>query len=237
MRAWLLRYIGIIAVIVGLGCVWGLYFSVWSEYELLQRNSLAQLFIGMGTFIAVIFTVLYAAGQFRKVTAQPELSIVFDDKGNKDTATSLKAPTRAIIYTRLELPMYVFNSGNAIATDYQIELAVPNIFDMYVPNLNIPYPPWRKRGYSDDQKTILFSYFISKGGEFTSYVGEYVPIGTLFLVFEHNTKSFKHQPTLEIKYRIFGDWRKPCEGLLKVNWIQGQVEKQLKGGTEAHTTT
>ena len=114
--------------------------------------------------------------------------------------------------SELLIPIYAYNKGNKVASTYQIQLEIPTVFENY---LIREIEGDRLNGkLSTEANTFLVSIYSYDKPEYTCYVDKYVPIGKIRL--RTNKGLDIKAKTLQLNYKIFGDWGEHQKGSLRI---------------------
>lgn len=195
--------------------VWG----SWSVLEPLERISSAQLYFSVATFVAIVFTLLYATVQVRRVLARPQLKMVIGEE--RETKTSVIVPLKLLEERQTwegKLALYIYNGGNLVSDLYNVEFELPSVFNPYLRTKNELY------GVNDitgsplpGGETVIIPFYSHKLVEYTCFVHKYVAIGIMCLRITPDNRD-KYPRHFEIGYRIFGNWVEKQEGVLTVTF-------------------
>jgi hypothetical protein len=214
MRFWRVYVVATIVVIlvIGLAVYWS-FFSPYSPQELSLQYAKAQLIFTAVTLVALVFTLLYATYQFRISLARPIMKLTLDEMGA--TKKSIDLGMQQI--KRFDIPIYAYNQGNKVATIYQIEFRIPNVFERYLVR---EQEGDRLDGKAtDDRNAFIVSFYSYNKPEYICFINKYVPIGKVRLKVD-DVAGLKSK-IVEIPYKVFGDWGEPQEGSLKLE-LQGR---------------
>jgi len=209
MRFWRVYAVATIVVILVIGfTVYWSFFSPHSPQELSLQYTKALLIFTAATLIAVVFTVLYATYQFRISLARPIIKLTLDEMGA--TKKSIDLGVQQI--KQFDIPIYACNQGNKVATTYQIELRIPNVFEKYLVRERegdrLDGKP------TDDHNAFIVSFYSYNKPEYICFINKYVLIGKVRLKAD-DVAGLKSR-IIEIPYKVFGDWGESQEGSLKL---------------------
>ncbi len=209
MRFWRV-YVGatIVALLVIGSTIYGSFFGPYKPSEPSLQYAEAQLVFTAVAIIAVLFSLLYATHQFRRSLARPVIELAFDEMGNKRKHIGLSQ------VKQLDIPIYAYNKGDRVATTYQIELKIPNVFEKYLVRAREGDRLDGKQTGEPDRFTI--SFYSYNQPEYTCFVGKYVLIGKVRLKVTDELKL--PSQNLRIAYTIFGDWGDHQENSLKLEF-------------------
>jgi len=207
VRFWKLYLVPTIVVMLLIGSiVWWNFFSEFKPNEILVRYANAQLAFSAVTIMGIVFTLLYATHQFRRSLAKPDIKLTFDETGATKKFMDLEEQQNK----DLLIPIYAYNGGNKVASIYQIELKVPNVFESYLIRAQ---EDDRLDGKSIGDPNTFTVYFNSENKlAYTSFVDKYVAIGKLRL--RKGSGAKLKSANRKITYTIFGDWPESQEGSL-----------------------
>jgi len=205
-----------IVVILVLGAIiWSCFFSLLAPEEDSLKYANAQLLFSAVATIGIIFSLLFATAQFRKSLARPNLKLTFGESQKTKTSINLaqQQPSEQLI------PIYAYNKGDKVASTYQIQLEMPNIFERYLVR---ELEGDRLGGKpSSNANTFVVSFYSYDKPEYICFVDKYVPIGRIRLRIDKRLDI--KSKTLKLNYKIFGDWGEHQKGSLKITCegIQG----------------
>ena len=192
-------------LVIGATIYWN-FFGPYKASESSLQYASAQLVFTAVAIMAVVFSLLYATHQFRRSLARPVIELAFDEMGNK------RKHIRLSQVKELNIPIYAYNKGDRVATTYQIELKIPNIFEGYLVRERegdrLDGKP------TDDHNAFIVSFYSYNKPEYICFVSKYVPIGKVRLKVD-DAAGLKSR-VIEILYKVFGDWGEPQEGSLKL---------------------
>jgi len=192
-------------LVIGATIYWN-FFGPYKASEPSLQYANAQLVFTATAIMAVIFSLLYATHQFRRSLARPIIELAFDKMGNKRTHIGLSQ------VEKLEIPIYAYNKGDRVATTYQIELKIPNVFEGYLVREREGDRLYGKP--TDDHNAFIVSFYSYNKPEYICFVNKYVPIGQVRLKVD-DVARLKSR-VIEIIYKVFGDWGDLQEGSLKL---------------------
>jgi hypothetical protein len=196
-------------VVVSLAFVF--YYSTINKLNFSEMMALAQVVFNILAFAAILYTLYYASGQFRKSMAKPLIEVAFNEKGEQQATLIYKDGK---LEAGLPHP-WLINKGNAVARYFQINFIIPeNIGNPSVSNYlyTLMYISFVKAN-SD----YILSY--TNEGRYTLFVNRpYSDPNMIFGAAIDTKKCIEvYKDSFEIKYRIYGDWAETQEGKLKVN--------------------
>jgi len=175
--------------------------------KLLPEFALAQLALSSVGFIIILVALGLTIVQVRRAMAKPKLSLAFNENG--EIKTTIKITDRPN-QQPIELKLWVFNSGNAIAKTFQIDLEIP---PEYRPRLSKTATTYTQVDTSpkDRGDKIIKSIYQEK---FIAFVHRPALIDTLQLQIDPN--NYAQYRDFDIEYNIFGDWAETQDGKLEV---------------------
>lgn len=211
MRFWHVYVVGVVATLAVIG--WTIYWNFFSPSKpsdpLLQYAN-AQLSFSGVVVISVVFSLLYTTYQFRRSLSRPVVELAFDEMGNKRKHIGLSQ------VKQLDIPIYAYNKGNRVATTYQIELKIPNVFEKYLVCARNEDRLYGKQ--TDEPDRFAVSIYSYNQPEYMCFVGKYVLIGKVRLKVRDELKLLSQN--LKITYTIFGDWGESRGGSLKLEFLK-----------------
>jgi hypothetical protein len=216
MKTWWNIYTKIaIVVIFILGfAIWIAFFSPLLSFCQIQYIRFQSL-LAVVSAIAIIFTLIYATIQFRKLIARPNIKVRFNDSDSNEVSAVLRKGEREF-HTQKICDIFVTNTGDAVAMVFQIDFEVPLSSGIAVPeiyeNRFRPYITISKRTWNNRE----FLSICNNGMPF--FVN--LPIKVAWLEWRTEPAYSTNLPfNLEIKYSVFGNWSGKQEGTLKVKVI------------------
>lgn len=176
----------------------------------------AGLIFTVLAFTAVMYSLYAVFVQLRKSMAKPKLSLAFSEDGKTETIIKI---TDRPNQQPIELKLWVFNSGNAIAKTFQIDLEIPT---EYRPRLSKTATTYTQVDTSPKNRggKIIKSIYQEK---FIAFVHRPALIDALQLQIDPN--NYAQYRDFDIEYNIYGDWAETQEGELTV-----RIQKET-GGT------
>ena len=207
----------IVAILTILGLLfYEFYFGIWSSLELAEKSIIAQIYFSTVILIAVIFTLLYATVQFRKIVASPQLEVVVDQDGNHKRHISI---SKVLLNTTQDnkqmLNLYIHNEGDLVADLYNVEFKLPSILK---PELQTAmtdlYGVQTIVGDTEDKLSTIH-FYSRRADEYVCYVHKFVNIGTMSVKIPPDIIN-KLPYNFKISYRIFGSWAGKQDGSIDV---------------------
>lgn len=150
-------------------------------------------------FIGIWYTLWFTYAQLEKALAKPKLEISFNENGGKECVLNY-------LEGKIGTSLWVANKGNAITDLFQIDIYIPKVFKgglkLNIVNL-IQY---------HENKDYLISSFINN-----HYHICFIDRPIILSFFEMKIRpDIEYEKEYEISYKIYGDWKEPQEGKLKV---------------------
>ena len=196
-------------LVIGATIYWN-FFGPYKPSDSALQYASAQLVFTAVVIIAVVFSLLYATHQFRRSLARPDIELAVDETGNKGKGIALSK------VKQLDIPIYAHNKGNRVATTYQIELKIPNVFEHYLfCEQNVGRLPGKQ---TDEPDRFAVSFYSYDQPEYMCFVGKPVLIGRVRLNVSDELKL--PSQNLKIAYTIFGDWGEGREGSLELKIVK-----------------
>jgi hypothetical protein len=186
------------------------FYSAINKLNFSEMMALAQVIFTILAFGAVLYTLYYASGQFRKAMAKPLIKVAFNKEGKQQADIIYKGGK--VVKT---LPsLWLINEGNAIARYFQISFIIPEkiVYIKVGAYITATYESLIK-----DNANYILSY--TNEGRYTLFVNKPYPDPNLAFsaVIDAKKCVYFYKDRFEIKYRIYGDWAETQEGELKVN--------------------
>jgi len=160
----------------------------------------AQLSISAVGLILIIVALCFTMEAFQKSMAKPFIKVAFNKRGDQQTTITYK---EGKLINGLPHP-WIINEGNAISGYFQIDFIIPEHIGKQSKYVTIA---------RDDGKYIISN---TNNGEYTLFVNKPYLDPHMLLYAAIDTKKCIEVDSFEIKYRIYGDWAKIQEGILKV---------------------
>lgn len=201
----------IVAILVIGLIVWYCLYSPFASQDEAIKYAQAQLYFSVVVIIGIIFSLLYATAQFRKSLARPNLKLTFDEEDV--TKIFLNVEQKEFV-----IPIYAYNKGDKVASTYQIQLEIPSIFEKYLIRESegdrLPGKPSGGATTFGSADTFVVTFYSYNKPEYTCYIDKYIPIGKIRL--RAREGFYIKSKTLELDYKIFGDWGEHQKGSLQI---------------------
>jgi hypothetical protein len=189
-------------IIIAAALAFVYFYSESGNLNFSEMMALAQVTFTILAFGAILYTLYYASGQFRKAMAKPLIKVAFNKEGEQQATLIYKDGQ---FKTSVPHPCLI-NKGNAVARYFQIDFTIPaNIGN---PSAYVPL--------SKDDENYILSYI--NEGRYTLFVNRpYSDPNMLFSSAFNPSKCIElNEDSFKIKYKVYGDWAETQEGELKV---------------------
>jgi hypothetical protein len=163
--------------------------------------------------IAIIFTLTYTTFMFRRAIAIPIIKVTFNEARVSEITVNLYRSNSTDFREQKICDLVVTNTGEAVATIFQINLEAPQEASIATPEIERRLRPYittdRQRQKNIDIISICnngMPFFVNSPVKVTSLVWRTEPRCSTQLPFK-----------FEIKYKVFGNWTGRQEGILIVH--------------------
>jgi len=203
---------GIVAILI---IVIGIYYSFICPCSLVGnplQYAKFQSVLTVVSAIAVIFTLTYTTFMFRRAIATPIIKATFNEVRISEITVILRRSNSTDLREQKICDLVVTNTGEAVATIFQIDLEVPQEAGIAVPEIYRRLKPYitTDRQHQNDIDIISIC---DNGMPF--FVNS--PVKVAPLVWRTEPRCSTHLPfKFEIKYKVFGNWTGRQEGILTV---------------------